>query len=372
MKLIHTGDLHLGKRVHEQLMLEEQSAALDFIAGLAEREHADAVAIAGDIYDRSVPPVEAARLFDDFITRLSEAGTAVIAVPGNHDSAERVGYAGRLLGSRNVFVTGDYCGSVPFVPVGCADVYMLPFIRPQTAGKALGSVFPDHDSAVRAVLGSVNFRHGRRNVLVAHQFVTACGVSPERSDSETISLGGADNVDVSAFDGFDYVALGHIHGPQRVGRESVRYSGSPLRYSFSECRHTKSVAVVELGEAGEPEVRLEPVPAVRQLYEASCRSDELPALGEKFPRDSYMHITLTDEGEVINAIDKVREVFPNTLLLDFSRTAMAASGEARREAVREKSVTELFADFYEAQTGRRPGEERMLLIDGVMREGGGS
>ncbi len=357
MKFIHTGDLHLGKRVHEQSMLEEQRAALEFIVSAAVSRHADAVVISGDIYDRSVPPAEAVELFDDFMTGLESAGIAVIAIPGNHDSAERVGYGGRILGKHNVHVAGCYEGSVPCVRVGDADFYMLPFIRPADVAHVTGNTYASYDECVRAALSGIVPR-GRFSVLVAHQFVTAGGALPERSDSETRTLGGMDNVDVSAFDAFDYVALGHIHGAQRIGRDTARYAGSPLRYSFSECRHTKSVTLVETDE-GTAKITSIPVPAIRQLYEVECALSELPAQTDKYPADSYMHITLTDGGEILNAIDRVREVFPNTLLLDFTRT----SGEITPVAeVENKSTEQLFSDFYEMQTGARMTEEQLELL----------
>lgn len=357
MKFIHTGDLHLGKRVHEQSMLEEQRGALEFIISAAADEHAEAVVISGDIYDRSVPPAEAVELFDDFITGLERAGITVIAIPGNHDSAERVGYGGRILGKHNVYVAGSYDGSVPCVRVGDADFYMLPFIRPADVSRVTGKPCASYDECVRTALSGID-TGSRFSVLVAHQFVTAGGAAPERSDSESRSLGGMDNVDVSAFDAFGYVALGHIHGPQRIGRETVRYAGSPLRYSFSECRYTKSVTLVET-DGGSVKIRSIPVPAIRQLYETECALGELKAQTDKYPADSYMHITLTDGGEVLNAIDRVREVFPNTLLLDFART----SGEITPVAeVENKSTEQLFSDFYEMQTGVRMTDGQLELV----------
>ena len=361
MKFIHTGDLHLGKRVHEQSMLEEQRGALSFIASEAETRGADAVVVSGDIYDRSVPPVEAVELFDDFITRLESAGVAVIAIPGNHDSAERVGYGGRIFGRRGVYVSGEYDGSPTRVSVGCADIYLLPFLRPSAVSRITGEQYTDTDACVRAALARLETRPGRRNVLVAHQYVTYGGAEPERSDSETRSLGGSDNVDVSAFDMFDYVALGHIHGAQRIGRDSVRYAGSPLRYSFSECRQKKSFTFVELEETGEPAVTLIPITPDRQLYEVECRLGELAGMTAKYPADSYMHVTLTDGEEILNAIDRVREVFPNTLLLDFA-CRRGGGSELSAAAVESKSTLQLFADFYEMQTGSRltDGQETIL------------
>lgn len=371
MRFIHTGDLHLGKRVHEQSMLDEQREALAFITDTAKRESADALVIAGDVYDRSVPPVEAVELFDDFITELESAGIAVVAVPGNHDSAERVGYGGRILGKHGVYVSGEYDGTLARARIGCADFWLLPFVRPAVVAKATGKTCADFDECVRAALSGAEFSPGRRNVLVAHQFVTAAGVSPLRSDSETVSVGGVDNVDVSAFDAFDYVALGHIHGPQSVGRGTVRYAGSPLYYSFSECPQTKSIALVELNETGDPEVRLIPMKLGRRLHEIRCTlADMKKAAAERgIPADSYMHVTLTDEDEIINAIDKVREVFPNTLLLDFDNARRNYSGGTSPASVNEKSAEELFSDFYEMQCGAPLSAEQTALLREVTEVG---
>ena len=260
MKFIHLSDLHLGKRVNEFSMLEEQDYIFGKIIEIVMDEWPDALLIAGDVYDKPVPPVEAVKLFDRFLCALSGTGVKVLVISGNHDSPERLSFASGLLGGSGVFISPAYGGEVSSVTFtdewGKVNFYMLPFIKPAHVARW----FPDEDiqsytSAVRVALAHTPINFNGRNVLLTHQFVTGA----ERSESEEISVGGADNVDGSVFEGFDYVALGHIHGPQSIGKPTVRYCGTPLKYSFSEASHKKSVTVVEMGQKGDVEVRTVPL-----------------------------------------------------------------------------------------------------------------
>ncbi len=369
MKFVHVSDLHLGKRVHEFSMAEDQRHILDEIARIAAETNADAVFVAGDVYDKSVPNVDAVGMFDDFLTRLVSDGRAVFVIAGNHDSGERLQFGGKLMESRRVYVAGAYGGSLPCVKMkdeaGEVNVYMLPFVRPSTVNSRLGTQTSSYDECVRAAINAAGVDAGARNILIAHQFVTAAGAAPERSDSETVSIGGVDNVDVSAFDAFDYVALGHIHTPQKTGRTEVRYCGSPLAYSFSECGRAKSAVVGELRGKGEVNLEYIPLLPLRAMDEVKCELGKLRETLKTHRADSYMHVTLTDKGRLINAIEKVREIYPNVMLLDFDNGFYEKELTETSERLKEKTTEELFAQFFEEQNGMALNEKQAALLRSV-------
>ena len=254
MKLLHLADLHLGKSVLEAPMLEEQKSLLQNVVHIAIEQSVDVVLISGDIYDRSVPPADAVEVLDAFLHTLHTAGKLVLAIAGNHDSPERLEFGSRIFAEQGIHIAGIYSGHVPLVKledsIGVVNLYLLPFVKPVNVRETLGVDVSNTDEAVCAALSSLPLCPDERNVLVAHQFVCAGEQAPETCDSETLSVGGSDQVNVSAFDGFDYVALGHLHRAQRIGRDTVRYAGSPLKYSLSEVTHVKSVSVVTLGKKG--------------------------------------------------------------------------------------------------------------------------
>ncbi len=371
MKLIHLSDLHLGKRVNEFSLLEDQRHVLAQILQIVDRERPDAVLIAGDVYDKTVPNVEAVRLLDWFLVELVRLCPAVFVISGNHDSPERMAFGGRLMAGSGVHLAPVYDGTmVPHTlwdAHGPVDLYLLPFLKPA----AVRHFFPertidDYGDAVAAALDGAPVDPARRNVLVAHQLVTGA----DRCDSEEISVGGLDDVDVSVFDGFDYVALGHLHGPQRVGRETVRYCGTPLKYSFSEARHHKSVTVVELGEKGDVAVRTVPLVPLRDMVELRGTYEELThrdvcarAAGD------YVHLTLTDEEDVPDAVGKLRLFYPWLMKLDYdnARTRAGRLVEEEAAAVR-RSPLELLEGFYAQQNGRPMGEEQRAFVRGLIEE----
>lgn len=372
MKFLHLADLHLGKRICERSMLGEQEYILQQILDIAAERQVRAVLIAGDVYDRPVPPPEAVALFDWFLTGLGQAGVACLVIPGNHDSDERLAFGAHLLSGAGVHFAPVFDGALHTVTLEdaacCVHFTLLPFLRPAQVRRYFPEVPPgDYEAAIRAVLGTVDLQTDGRHVLLAHQFVTALGVAPERCDSELASVGTLDNVDVSAFDGFDYVALGHIHGPQRVGRDTVRYAGSPLKFSFSEVHYHKSVPLVTLGDG--VEIELLPLVPRHDMREKRGSLAEIlsPSAGER--TDDFMHITLTDDA-VMDAMNRVRTVYPNTLRLDFDNALTALSGapELTRETV-ERDPVSLFAEFYEAQNGE-PMEDEMECVVRAMLEGG--
>ena len=370
MKLLHLSDLHLGKRVNEFSMLEDQEYILEEILRVLDGEQPDAVLIAGDVYDKPVPPAEAVQLFDKFLTKLAAKNTQTFLISGNHDSSERLAFGARLMEGSGIHISPVYGGEVK--PVELADefgpvrVYLLPFVKPASVKRfsperEIGS----YTEAVAAAVDAMDLDPAVRNVLVTHQFVTGAS----RSESEEISVGGSDNVDVSVFDGFDYVALGHVHGPQNIGSERVRYCGTPLKYSFSEVKHAKSVSIAELGKKGELTVRTVPLIPKRDLAEIRGTYMELTAKAfyEGKNREDYYHITLTDEEDIRDAVGRLRVIYPNLMKLDYDnlRTRLGGRVEVARQ-VEKKTPLELFAEFYRKQNNQDMSSEQASLVEGLI------
>lgn len=410
MKFFHISDLHIGKRVNGFSMLEDQRWILRQILELAGEEQPDGVLIAGDLYDKQLPSAEAVQLVDDFLYGFVERGIPVFAVSGNHDSAERVAYGARMLERSGLYLSRVFDGMLQCVPFVSrsgerAAIYLLPFVRPSSVRR----FFPDEEitttqQAVEAILEHTELSKDCVNILVMHQFMLGA-VSCE---SEELSVGGSDQVDASLTEAFDYVALGHLHGPQRVGRETARYCGSPLKYSFSEATQKKSVTVVEIASGscspeqifgkrvpdeedvetgvaesvleregvqvtagGENHVRIRTLPLtpLHDLREIRGPIGELlsPEVASAANPEDYLHVTLTDEGEVLDAIGRLRAVYPNIMRLDFARKE---SQELHEEEPRlgEKSPQELFAEFFEKQYGTALTEEQRQMADGIWRK----
>lgn len=379
MRLLHCSDLHLGKRVHECSMTEEQRHILKQIASIAVAQQVDGIIIAGDLYDKLVPSIEAVGLLDEFLTSLWEQHLPVYLISGNHDSPERLSFGTQLLEQNDVYLAGVFTGKAQHLSLqdayGALELYLLPFIKPAV----VRSFYPEesietYEDAVRVALSHSDIDPQKRNVLVAHQFVTNNGREPERSDSETLSVGALDQVDVSLFDGFDYVALGHIHGPQKIGRETVRYCGSPLKYSFSEWRHKKSVTIVELKEKGIvllEQVPLQPIHDLREIRGtlSSLLQPEVVAQGD--PQD-YLRVILTNEIPPYDPLGQLRQVYPNLLRLDFERNEVAAMESiTAAQDVEEKTIMELFSDFYEMANDRSMNEAERAVMEQIWKEQGG-
>lgn len=362
MKLIHLSDLHLGKRVNEFSMLEDQEYIIKEIIRVIDAEKPDAVVIAGDIYDKSVPPAEAVGLFDDFLVRLAARKTQVFVISGNHDSPERIAFGGRLMDQSGIHLSPVYDGTVTPICVndeyGPVCFYMLPFVKPVH----VRAVFPEDEiasytDAVRVAIAHMNVDPARRNVLVTHQFVTGA----ERSESEDISVGGTDNMDAAVFTPFDYVALGHIHGPQNMAGGHIRYCGTPLKYSFSEKDHIKSMTVVEMKEKGNINLRTVPLTPRHDMREIKGTYDELTlkANYDHTATDDYLHVILTDEEDVPDAMARLRTIYPNLMKLDYDNTrTRSAANFSGAEDVERKTEMELFAAFYEKQNGQPMSEEQ--------------
>lgn len=373
MKLIHLSDLHLGKRLGEFSMLEDQQYILTKIINIVDDERPDGVIIAGDVYDKSVPSVEAVELFDDFLVRLAKRKLQVFVIGGNHDSQERLAFGNRLFDARGVHISPVYNGTAAKFSFednyGTVDIYMLPFIKPANVKR----FFPDDEiltytDALRLAINNMHINRANRNVLITHQFVTGA----MRSESEDISVGGSDNVDASVFMGFDYVALGHIHGPQNIGTERIRYCGTPLKYSFSEVKHKKSVTVVELGEKGSLEIKTLPLVPKRDMEEIKDKYDKLTLKSfyeDKSFTDSYLHITLTDEEDIPDAIAKLRVIYKNIMKLDYDNQRTRHEVELNGERdIESKTPLELFSDFYEQQNGIPMTKEQSEFVGSMIEK----
>jgi len=372
VKLFHLSDLHLGKLVHGFSMLEEQAHVLDLILELADREQPEGLLIAGDVFDRSVAPAQALRLLDDFLVALSRRGIPVFIIAGNHDSPERLSFAASLMAPSGIHIAPQYDGQVHthtlMDDLGPVDIHLLPFIRPVQVRKAFpDAVINSWTDAVRTALSAVQLDPERRHVLVAHQFVTG----GQTSESEEFSVGGADNVDAAAFQGFDYVALGHLHRPQEMGAPHIRYAGSPLKYSFSEAGHSKSLTVVELGAKGDLAVRALPLPPLRDLVELRGSYDQLAskAFYETINRDNYVRITLIDDMDQPGALQKLRLIYPLLMRLEYDnlRTRQTGSLDAI-EDLAALSPLQLFERLYLAQNGQPLNEAQQAYLKGKIHQ----
>ncbi len=372
MKLIHLSDLHLGKRVNEFSMLEDQKFILKRILGIINDEKPDGVLIAGDIYDRSVPSEEAMQIWDSFLISLAEKKVPIFAISGNHDSAIRFADHSALVEATGIHLSPAYDGNTAKYTLedneGKVNIYLLPFVKPAN----VRAVFPEetietYTDACRVAIAHMEVDEKDRNVILAHQFVTGA----TRCESEEVVVGGLDNVDASVFEAFDYVALGHIHGKQSIGRESVRYCGTPLKYSFSEKDHKKSVTVVELGKKGEVQIREVPLVPLHDLREIRGTYSELTAKSfyEGTAVDDYMHAVLTDEEDVIDAMAKLRIIYPNLMKLSYDNKRTRTNQVIPDvEDVEKKSPLELFAEFYEIQNNQDLSEEQKAFVGGCIEE----
>ena len=373
MKFLHLADLHLGKRVNGFSMLEDQAHILRQILAILDDEQPDGVLIAGDVYDKSVPSVEAVELLDGFLTELRARGVQVLLISGNHDSPERLAFGGRVMDSCGIHISPVYDGAVAPVTLhdelGPVHVWLLPFVKPAHVRRW----FPDADiesytDAIAEAVAHMDIDTAARNVLVTHQFVTG----GTRSGSEELSVGGTDNVDSGIFAPFDYVALGHLHGAQHIGRETIRYAGSPLKYSFSEARQHKSVTVVTLGEKGDVQVCTVALTPLRELREIRGSYDELTARSfyeHTTYRSDYLHLILTDEQDVFDAMSRLRTIYPHLMTLDYDNARTRAAGGMSVPAETERRTPlELFEALYTRQNHQPMSEVQRAYIVQLMEQ----
>lgn len=374
---MHLGDLHLGKSIMGESLLEDQRYILDRIIQIIKEKDIAGVMIAGDVYDKAIPSVEAVKLFSSFLSDLYRLNVRIFIISGNHDSKDRLSFGSELFFDNGVYIESFFEGKVKCVELedsyGKVLIYMLPFVKPCDVRK----YYPDdlissyHD-ALKCIIDDINIDKSSRNIIMLHQFVTASGVEIERSDSEVISLGGLDNVDVSLFDDFDYVAMGHVHRGQKLIRDTVRYSGSLLKYSFSEVNHKKSVPIITLNEKGNVNIELVELVPIRDMRVIKGNLDNLldkdvVSLGNK---DDYISAVITDEDYIMDAIGKLRSVYKNILRLEYQnkRTEIVDNVDFNVDNVNKKSEIDLFNEFYFKQNNIELDEERLEIVNKVIRE----
>ncbi|MCL1816317.1 MAG: exonuclease SbcCD subunit D [Clostridiales bacterium] len=372
MKFLHLSDLHIGKIVNGFSMLADQKHVFAQVTGYISSLKPDALIIAGDVYDRAIPGVEAVRVFDDFLTELAAMDVALLLISGNHDSPERLNYASRLLKDKRLYLYGAFDGAIHKVSLadeyGLVNFWLLPFIKPiAVRGMLAEQESESYDEMIKLVLAAANIDYSERNVLISHQFYSKAGLNLERSDSELNPIGGLDAVDAGLIGSFDYAALGHLHGRQSVGEEHIRYCGSPLKYSFSEWRQQKSITFVELGIKGQLTLSLLPLAPLHDMREIKGGIDILmnEEISGATDNEDYLRIILTDEEEIVDPLGKLRSVYPNIMSLGFENSRAGIDADTIKtdcETVEKLSPFELFAEFFLDMQGTPMNAEQMGIV----------
>lgn len=373
MKIIHLADLHIGKRVNEFSMIDDQKYILNQILEIIDKEKPDAVIIAGDVYDKQVPSIEAVELLDSFISDISKRKTTTFIISGNHDSAERLAFGSSLMAMGKIYISPVYNGKISKYTLkndfGSANFYLLPFVKPSHVKR----FFPDkkiesYTDAIKVVVDNLKLDTSEINILIAHQFVTGAS----RTESEEISVGGLDNVDASVFEDFDYVALGHIHRPQKISTKRIRYCGTPLKYSFSEVNDTKSVSIIEINSKEDFNLRMIPLIPKRDMRKIRGTYEELTTKTsyENTNTDDYIHVTLTDEFNVADAIQKLRVIYKNIMKLEYDNMRTRESRKINLDdmVIENKNPLEIFSEFYKLQNNKEMNDEQKEIIKKIMEE----
>ena len=375
MRFLHLADLHIGKRVNGFSMIDDQKFVFEQVYNVIENEKIDGIIMAGDIYDKPVPSAEAVKLFDEMLTRLVSINLPIFVISGNHDSAERIGFGSDILSVAKVYMSRVYNGNLQKIELeddyGKINVYLLPFIKPATVKNIYKEAeIKDYDDALEYVLSQEKIDETKRNVIVSHQFVTGA----MRSESEEVSVGGLDNVSVENYKAFDYVALGHIHRAQQMGRESARYAGTLLKYSFSEEKHNKSMTIVDLKEKGNIEIKEIPVKPLHDLKTIKGKFSKITSeeFYKELKKEDYYRAVLTDEDDILNAIGKLKSIYPNLMSMEYDNTRTRSYSVVDNvETVEAKSPLDYFEEFFEKQNGRKMSEKQrnyLLEILGEARE----
>jgi len=375
MRFLHLADLHIGKRVNGFSMIEDQKFVFEQVYNVIENEKIDGIIMAGDIYDKPVPSAEAVKLFDEMLTRLVSINLPIFVISGNHDSAERIGFGSDILSAAKVYMSRVYNGNLQKIELeddyGKINVYLLPFIKPATVKNIYKEAeIKDYDDALEYVLSQEKIDETKRNVIVSHQFVTGA----MRSESEEVSVGGLDNVSVENYEAFDYVALGHIHRAQQMGRESARYAGTLLKYSFSEEKHNKSMTIVDLKEKGNIEIKEIPVKPLHDLKTIKGKFSKITSeeFYKELKKEDYYRAVLTDEDDILNAIGKLKSIYPNLMSMEYDNTRTRSYSVVDNvETGEAKSPLDYFEKFFEKQNGRKMSEKQrdyLLEILGEARE----
>ena len=372
MKFIHMSDLHLGKHINQFSMLEDQRYIFNEIVEIIKKEKPNALLLSGDIYDKSIPPVEAVNLLDDFLSKIALEKIPVLIISGNHDSPDRLSFGSSLMKSSQIYISQVYDGNIQCVTLedenGSVNFYLLPYIKPSTVRQ----VFPEEkinsfNDAVKLALSKLSLNKDERNVLLAHQFVTGA----QTCESEELFVGGSENVDASLFDDFDYVALGHIHGPQKVGRESIRYCGTPLKYSFSEVNHKKGLCLVELTKKGDFNCTLIPLKPLHEMRKLKGTFQEIMFGPESKAsnKDDYLHITLTDEMDVPEGYGRLSSVYKNLISMDYDNSRTRANQDMTLlDNIKTVKPLELFEEFFEKQNNKKMTEDQKNFMEKLIEE----
>lgn len=379
MKILHLADLHLGKILQEQSLIEDQEYILKEIINIIKEKEIKALLISGDIYDRSVPPTEAVNLLDNFLKILiKDLKIKVFIISGNHDSKDRLGFGNKIFEDEGLYIESKYNGRLKKVRLedeyGPLNIYMLPFIKQVEVKKFFeDDLENNYDLAINKIIEKEEIDKSERNIIMVHQFVTAGNVKPERTESEVLSLGGIENVDVSNFKSFDYVAIGHVHRPQKIGRDTARYAGTILKYSFSEINHNKSIPIIDIKEKGNITINLLPLKPLRDMREIKGPIEEL-IKEENYKEgnlEDYIKAIITNEEPVYDAIGKIKKIYPNTLKLEIQNSKTINSNTEQNinlEEVKKKSELELFSDFYKLQNNLDLNEKQKEIVKNIISE----
>lgn len=377
MKIMHLSDLHLGKNILEQSLIEDQKYILEETINIIKEKFVDVVLICGDVYDKAIPNVDAVRLFSEFLTKLYNLKVKVFVISGNHDSKDRLSFGNELFVDNGVYIEGIFDGELKKYVLedefGKVNIYMLPFVKPADVRKCYpNNVIESYHDAVKCIIDNTKLESKDRNIIMVHQFVTANGVDIIRSESESMSLGGIDNIDVSLFGGFDYVAMGHIHGPQKLIKDTVRYAGSPLKYSFSEVNHRKSVPIIELKEKGNIKVDLEYLKPLRDMKVIKGSLEELldKDYYKEIDTNDYISAVITDEDYIMDAIGKLRSVYKNILRLEYDNKRSNSYNNIDSDIKDTSKLSEfdLFSEFYVMQNNIEFDKEKQKIVKKIIDE----
>ena len=377
MKILHLADLHLGKILQEQSFLEDQKYMLNKIIEKIKEENIETILISGDIYDRSIPPTEAVDLLDEFLNVLiRELKRKVFIIAGNHDSKERLGFGNKIFEEEGLYISSKYDGKLKKVELedeyGKLNIYMLPFVKPVEVKQYFDDEQFGYDEMIHKIIEKEEINTNERNIILTHQFVTARGEEVERTDSEVLSLGGTDNVDVSNYDKFDYVAIGHVHRPQRIGRDTARYAGTMLKYSFSEIYKDKQATILTISKNKQISLSHHLLKPLRDMREMECSLESLlKRKCEIGNEEDYMHVILTDEEQILDAIGKVRTVYPNVMQISFKNRRHMMQYETiqmKENQIADQNPMELFEQFYKMQNHIDLDEKRAQMAISIFEE----
>lgn len=376
MKILHLADLHLGKVIQEQSLLEDQKYMLNEIIKKLQEENVETILISGDVYDRSIPQTDAIDLLDYFLNILiKDLKKQVFIISGNHDSKERLGFGNKIFENDGLFISSKYEGKIKKVELqdeyGKLNIYMLPFIKPIEVKKYFNDESLSYDETIKKIIEKEDIDESQRNIILTHQFVTAIGEEVERTESEVLTLGGTDNVDISNYNKFDYVAIGHVHRPQKIGRDTARYAGTMLKYSFSEVNHKKTMPILDFKEKGNIDIKLVELKPLRDMREIKGPIEKLIENYEEENANDYIRAIITNEEPVYDAIGQIRKIYPNVLKLEVQNSKIMSNIEFKTEnlqKVKSKSEIELFNEFYKFQNNIELNEEQINLIQEIVKE----